>query len=101
MDLGVSAVVVGSISAVGSIIVAVIHTASKRQERALSQVREENREDHGLLQHQVGNLFRGLNRVEDLLTGHIRWHGNEGGSGGTIGRDQSRISEDHEVDAAS
>jgi hypothetical protein len=87
MDLGLSAVVVGAISTVGSLMVALIQRAHKRTDEVLKAVARDNREDHRILQHQVSALTRSINKVEDLLIGHIRWHGEQGGHIGTVGGD--------------
>jgi len=63
MDLGLSAIIVGVISAVGGIIVAL-----------LQRTRVENRQDHQVAQQQIRHVFDAVGRVEELLHGHIRWH---------------------------
>ncbi len=66
MDQGLSAVIVGLLTAVGGIIVALIQRA-----------RRENRDDHAVVSQQIAHVFRSLTRVEDLMHGHIRWHKEE------------------------
>jgi len=63
MDQGLAAVIVGLLTAVGGIIVALIQRA-----------RRENRDDHAIVSQQIAHVFRSLTRVEDLMHGHIRWH---------------------------
>jgi len=66
MDQGLAAVIVGLLTAVGGIIVALIQRA-----------RKENRDDHAMVSQQIAHVFRSLTRVEDLMQGHIRWHKEE------------------------
>jgi len=63
VDQGLAAVMVGLLTAVGGIIVALIQRA-----------RRESRDDHAMVSQQIAHVFRSLTRVEDLMHGHIRWH---------------------------
>jgi hypothetical protein len=66
MDLGLSALLAGIVSAGGGIIVALIQRA-----------RRENSEDHRVVQQQLSHVFRAVGRVEDLMHGHLQWHRKE------------------------
>ena len=79
MDAGTAAVLVGVITTIGGIIVAVIQ---------LRGMRQENKTDHAVVQHQLTNILNGLFRVDskvdgvtDRLDKHIQEH-SEGVSGG-------------------
>lgn len=85
MDLGLSGLLVGVISTVGGIIVALIQ-----------KFRRENREDHDIVQQQIGHVYRAVTRVEDLVHDHIRWHG-EVSRDGSGKRNRQRSKEDEET----
>lgn len=79
MDAGLAAVFVGVITTIGGIVVAVIQ---------LRGLREENKNDHAVVQHQLANILNGLFRVDskvdgvtDRLDKHIQEH-HEGAFGG-------------------
>lgn len=79
MDVGIAAVLVGVVTAIGGIVVAVIQ---------VKDLRSENQTDHAVVQHQLASILNTMFRVDtkvdgvtDRLDKHIQEH-NEGISGG-------------------
>jgi hypothetical protein len=79
MDAGVAAVLVGVITAIGGIVVAVIQ---------LTGLRNENKADHAVVQGQLATILNSVFRVDskvdgvtDRLDKHIQEH-SEGAFGG-------------------
>lgn len=72
MDLGISAVVVGLVTALGGIIVACIQTG-----------RRENKEDHALVADSLRQLHLEVHRVGNKVDRHVQWHV-EGTRDGTV-----------------
>jgi hypothetical protein len=70
MDSGIAAIIVGAISTVGAIIVAMIHAG-----------RKENKKDHAEVQATLFRIAKGIGRVDAKLDKHIDdhekelWHG--------------------------
>lgn len=72
MDAGWAALLVGVITTIGGIVVAVIE---------LRGMRQENKSDHAVVQHQLSNILNSLFRVDskvdgvtDRLDKHIQEH---------------------------
>lgn len=63
MDAGVSAVIVGVITAVGGVMVALIQRS-----------RRENRDDHALVMGAMRHMIRVVDRVDTKLDKHIDDH---------------------------
>jgi hypothetical protein len=81
MDAGVAAVLVGVITAIGGIVVAVIQ---------LTGLRNENKADHAVVQGQLATILNSVFRVHskvdgvtDRLDKHIQEH-SEGAFGGVV-----------------
>jgi hypothetical protein len=81
MDAGVAAVLVGVITAIGGIVVAVIQ---------LIGLRSENKADHAVVQGQLASILNSVFKVDskvdgvtDRLDRHIREH-SEGAFGGVV-----------------
>ena len=81
MDAGVAAVLVGVITAIGGIVVAVIQLVGLRQE---------NKADHAVVQGQLASILNSVFRVDskvdgvtDRLDRHIQEH-SEGAFGGVV-----------------
>ena len=83
MDMGTAAVVAASITAVGGVIVAGIQSSKKEAREA----RQENKEDHAVVQAQLGMIYRSVGRVDDKLERHLVQH-KEGQNGEIIKRDK-------------
>lgn len=77
MDQGLAAVIVAGITALGGIIVGFMQVFRKEQRAAV----EENRQDHAVVQAQLGMIYRQVSRVDDKLEKHLEQHG-EGESSG-------------------
>jgi len=85
MDMGIAAVLVALITAIGGIVVGFMQSFKKE---TLS-TRAENRTDHAVVQSQLRMLHKSLDRVGDRLETHIDEH-REGVYGKTIGADPNR-----------
>lgn len=60
MDAGIAAVLVGVITTIGAVAVAVIQ---------INGMRNENREDHAIVQSQLQRIFGSVLRVDDKIDG--------------------------------
>lgn len=56
-------VVAALIAAVGSVLVAVIHS-----------FRRENRRDHGVVMTQLSQIHRSVDRLDGKVDRHLEWH---------------------------
>ena len=73
------AVVVALVTAVGGIIVAVIHA-----------FRKENHKDHAAVMNAIDRVSNTVERVEGKVDSHIQWHAQGGNGGAVIRRDENR-----------
>lgn len=70
MDQGTAAVIVAGITTIGGIVIAFMQLFRKEQRAA----REENRQDHAIVQGQLGMIYRQVTRVDDKLEKHLAQH---------------------------
>lgn len=73
------AVVVALVTAVGGVIVAVIHS-----------FRKENHADHARVMNALDRVSNTIERVEGKVDSHLEWHIKGGNSGAVIRRDKDR-----------
>jgi len=71
VDQGLAAIVVAGITAIGGVIVGFMQVFRKEQRAAV----EENRQDHAVVQAQLGMIYRQVSRVDDKLEKHLEQHG--------------------------
>jgi hypothetical protein len=84
MDIGTAGVVAATITAVGGVIVAGIQSSKKEAREA----RKENKDDHAVVQAQLGMIYRSVTRVDDKLEKHLIQH-REGQDGEVVKRDKA------------
>ena len=84
MDMGISAVVVALITTIGGIVVGFMQ-AFRKDARI---VREENRNDHAVVQLQLKLIHRAVGHIDEKLQNHIQDH-REGDNGKTAGANQN------------
>jgi len=70
VDQGIAAVLVAGITAIGGVIVGFMQLFRKEQRAAV----EENRQDHAVVQSQLGMIYRQVARVDDKLEKHLAQH---------------------------
>jgi hypothetical protein len=70
MDQGLAAIVVAGITALGGIIVGFMQSF-RREQRSASK---ENREDHAIVQSQLGMIYRQVVKVDDKIEKHLEQH---------------------------
>lgn len=70
MDQGWAAVVVAVITTIGGLLGVLLQTM-RREAKAM---RQENAEDHAIVQGQLQRIYRTINRVDDKLEKHLDQH---------------------------
>ncbi len=65
MDAGLATVLAAAVATLGGIIIAVMQ---------LRGLREENRNDHAIVQKRLDNLIDMVAKQGARLTGHLDWH---------------------------
>ncbi len=73
------AITVALVTAVGGIIVAVVHS-----------FRKENHKDHAAVMNVLDRVSNTMERVEGKVDSHLEWHIKGGNSGAVIRRDENR-----------
>ncbi len=70
MDQGWAAIVVAVITTIGGLIGILLQTMRKEAKA----MRQENAEDHAIVQGQLQRIYRTINRVDDKLEKHLDQH---------------------------
>lgn len=70
MDQGLAAIVVAAITAFGGVVVGFLQSFRRQQRSAV----EENRQDHAIVQGQLGMIYRQVSRIDDKLEKHLDQH---------------------------
>ena len=73
------AIIVALVTAVGGVIVAVIHS-----------FRKENHKDHATVMEAIDRVSNTVERVEGKVDSHIQWHAQGGNSGAVIRANKDR-----------
>jgi hypothetical protein len=70
MDQGTAAIIVAAITTLGGIVVGFLQSVRKMQRSAV----EENRQDHAVVQKQLGMIYRQVTRLDDKIEKHLDHH---------------------------
>ena len=77
LEQPLAVVLAAAITAVGTILVALIQ-----------QFRRENRRDHGTVMDAINRVSNTVERVEGKVDSHLEWHIKETGNGRTVRRNK-------------